>query len=230
MEMSKKISHVIYDLDGLLLDTESLHAQVNAALARAHGKTFTKALKSKMTGRPSMESAQLAVETLSLPLTAKEYMDRRNEYLFELFPRAKPMPGAVRLTYHLYRHGIPQAVATSTARYPFSLKTSRHQEWFSIFDCVVLGDDPAVKRGKPAPDIFTVAAERLQAPPESCLVFEDSPAGVLAAKAAGMSVVVVPAADADRSLYPEETVFLSSLANIDPSVWSLPAFDSFEAS
>jgi len=62
-----------------------------------------------------------------------------------LFPSAKPMPGARRLTEHFSRHGIPQAVASSSHRRDFELKITRHREWFECFQCVVLGDDPEVR-------------------------------------------------------------------------------------
>jgi pseudouridine-5'-monophosphatase len=135
------------------------------------------------------------------------------------------MPGAVRLTEHLHRHGVPQAVATSSDQKHFGLKTSRHQEWFRIFDCIIIGDDPSVERGKPAPDIFLQAAARLGVAAAHCLVFEDSPVGVAAARAAGMPVIAVP----DAHLKPEifhgtADQILRSLNEFDPAAWGLPPF------
>src|SRR5204863_2898165 len=100
-----------------------------------------------------------------------DYARERESMLATLFPSAHAMPGARRLTAHLAVHGIPQAVATSSHLGEFELKITQHREWFACFQCVVVGDDPAVKRGKPAPDIFLAAAARLGATPSQCLVF-----------------------------------------------------------
>jgi hypothetical protein len=86
-------------------------------------------------------------------------------------------------------------------------------------DCIVLGDDPTLKRGKPAPDIFLLAAQRLGASPEECLVFEDAHAGMEAALAAGMSVIVVPHPGVDKQLYRGASQILNSLTDFDPQLW-----------
>lgn len=225
MSTFKKITHVIYDLDGLLLGTESLHAQVNRQMASRYGKTFDNSVKSKIAGRNALDSAQIIVDMLEFPLTAEGYLEERNALIYELYPQAKPLPGAVRLTQHLYQHQIPQAVATSSARRPFELKTTHHQEWFALFECIVRGDDPAINQGKPAPDTFLIAAQRLETSPEQCLVLEDSLAGMEAALAAGMSVVVVPDHEMDKQLYGQAHQVLNSLADFEPQLWQLPAFD-----
>jgi pseudouridine-5'-monophosphatase len=144
--------------------------------------------------------------------------------LDELFPETEPMPGAVRLSRHLYRHGIPMAVATSSDRRHFELKITRHREWFRIFSSVVTGDDPAVGRGKPAPDIFLLAARTIGADPRRCLVFEDSPAGVEAALAAGMCVVAVPDPHMDEAAYGGAHQVIRSLEEADLPAWGLPPF------
>ncbi len=220
----KKITHVICDLDGLLLDTEPLHALIIQTVVGRYGKVFDRSMQSKLAGRNAWDSAQILVEMLALPITPQAYLEERKEFLAQLLPQAKPLPGAVRLTEHLHRHQIPQAVATSSGRLPFRFKTTHHQEWFALFDCIVLGDDPALQRGKPAPDIFLLAAQRLGAIPEQCLVFEDAPAGMEAALAAGMAVIVVPHPSVDKQLYREANQILNSLTEFEPHLWQLPAF------
>ena len=98
----------------------------------------------------------------------------------------------------------------------------RHTQWFQIFDDVILGDDPEISQGKPAPDIFLLAAKRLGVAPENCLVFEDSLAGMKAAKVAGMSVVVVPDPVFARELFQDADRVLNSLTEFEPQLWNLP--------
>lgn len=220
----KKITHVIYDVDGLLLDTEPLHALMIQKVVSRYGKVFDQSMQSKLNGRNALDSAQILVEMLALPITAQAFLQERSVFLEQLLPQAQPLPGAVSLIKHLHYHQIPQAVATSSGHHSFHLKTTHHQEWFALFDCIVLGDDPALERGKPAPDIFLLAAQHLGAIPEECLVFEDAQAGMEAALAAGMSVVVVPHPHVDKQLYREADQILNSLTDFEPHLWELPPF------
>jgi beta-phosphoglucomutase-like phosphatase (HAD superfamily) len=84
------------------------------------------------------------------------------------------------------------AIATSSRNASVMQKRQKHNRLFSYMRHIVTGDDPAVRHGKPAPDIFLEAARRLQVEPSCCLVFEDSIAGCLAGKSAGCYVVAVP--------------------------------------
>jgi len=113
---------------------------------------------------------------------------------------------------------VAQAVATSSSRPLFELKTRRHREWFRTFDVIVCGDDPRCVRGKPAPDIFLVAAAELGARPAACVVVEDSPAGVAAGRAAGMQVVAVPDPAMDRTRFAEADLVVDSLADLSPAL------------
>jgi pseudouridine 5'-phosphatase len=222
--MSVTITHIIYDLDGLLLDTEPLYTKAHQIVAARYGKVFDWTVKSKMIGLRAQDSAKIMIEGLQLPLSIPEYLDERKSLLEELFPQAEPLPGAVRLTNHFHKFAVPQAVATSSDRYYFELKTKRHSKWFDIFQCIVMGDDPEIKHGKPAPDSFLTAAKRMKAAPEHCLVFEDSPPGIKAAHAAGMTAIAVPDPHMDRAAYPNAHEILGNLNEFDPARWGLPTY------
>jgi pseudouridine-5'-monophosphatase len=211
-------------MDGLLLDTEPFYTEVTQKIVGRYGRTFDWTVKSKMIGKPALASAAILVETLNLPITPEDYLRERAVMLAELFPLAKAMPGARRLTQHLAQRSVPQAVATSSHASEFQLKIRQHRDWFACFQCVVLGDDPEVRRGKPAPDIFLTAAKRLGAQPELCLVLEDAPSGVEAARAAGMSVVAVPNPGMNTDDCRAADQILPSLEAFDPAAWGLPPF------
>jgi len=192
------ISHVIFDMDGLILDTEPLYTAATVQIAERHGSAveFDWQLKVRQMGLPKMDLARLIVSEMKLPISAEQYAEEAVQIQEKSFPSATLMPGAERLIRHLISTGVPVAVATSSPRQTFELKTQAHQELFSLFNHVVNGsDDPEVGAGKPAPDIFLVCARRFADPPADprrCLVFEDSPAGVKAALSAGMNCVMVP--------------------------------------
>jgi pseudouridine-5'-monophosphatase len=211
----RPVSHVIFDMDGVLLDTETLYTEATQHIVGRFGKTYDWSVKANMIGRPAMDSARYLVETLALPISPDEYLSERAVIFEELMPTAEAMPGARELTTFLAARGIPMAVASSSSRAMFDLKTTRHREWFTTFDVVVLGDDSRVHRGKPAPDIFLVAAGALGASTHRCLVIEDAPAGVDAARAAGMQVVAIPDPGMDRSRLVHADLVLNSLIEVN---------------
>lgn len=220
--MYESITHIIYDLDGLLLDTESLHERANSEIAKRYGKTFDRNIKLAIAGRPTLDSAKILVELLELPLTPAEYLIERNQVLYPLYATAKTLPGTIELIGHLAKHDIPQAIASSSSQHHFKLKTAHYQQWLKVFKTITLGDDPEIKEGKPAPDIFSITANRLNAAPEKCLVFEDSVAGIKAAIAAGMPVVAIPDPVFDRELFKDANLVLDSMAQFQPQDWGLP--------
>ncbi|MFQ5351930.1 MAG: HAD-IA family hydrolase [Candidatus Binatia bacterium] len=210
------MSHVIYDLDGVLLDTEQFYTQATSEIVSRWGKRFDWTVKANMIGRPSLDSARYLVEALDLPISAERYLEMRSARLVELFPHSPERAGAEEFTRRLHALGVPQAIATSSERTLFDLKSTNHSSWFSIFEAVLTGDDERVERGKPAPDIFIVTAEILGVSPSLCLVVEDSPVGLEAALAAGMQVVAMPDPAMDRSLYSTASLLVTSFSELDP--------------
>lgn len=217
MKLRHPVACAIFDLDGVLLDTEHFYTEVTQEICGAYGKVFDWSIKRNMIGRPSLESAEYLVDALSLPISAREYLSRRTSRLEELFAGTDGRPGAEAFTRDLVRAGVPLAVATSSERRLFELKTGRHRDWFSIFSAIVVGDDPRVKVGKPAPDIFLVAAACLGIEPDRCVVFEDAPAGLDAAHAAGMQVIALPDPAMDRAPYAAADLVIDSFEELSPA-------------
>lgn len=215
----------LFDMDGLLLDTEVIYTRVTQHIVGRFGKTFDWSIKSNMIGRPSIDSARYLVAALELPITPEQYLEERGGLLRQYFADCDALPGAERLVRHLNKHGVSIAVATSSERELYEIKTTRHRDWFNLFDCVVTGDDKAVKNGKPAPDIFNVAADRLGSADRSAVVFEDAPSGLAAGKAAGMLVVVVPDANMDLRRYQEADCILDSLEQFCPEQFGFPEYE-----
>ena len=209
-------------MDGLLLDTERIYTQITQSIVGRYGKTYDWSLKSNMIGRPALDSARYLVKMLELPITPEEYLKERSVLAPTEFPKCMPMPGARELVRHLKSHDIPIAVATSSNRGLYEIKTTHHQDWFGLFDAIVTGDDPEISQGKPAPDIFLVAAKRLGVDPASALVFEDAPSGLAAGVAAGARVITVPDPNMDPSRYAEATQVLASLEQFKPEIFGLP--------
>ncbi|KRF98274.1 uncharacterized protein Dwil_GK23925, isoform B [Drosophila willistoni] len=225
----RNVTHCIFDMDGLLLDTERLYTEATQMILDPYGKQYTFAVKEQIMGLQTRPLAEFLVKEYDLPITWEEYAAKQKENAQMLMRNAGLMPGAERLLRHLHAHKVPFCLATSSSADMFELKTTLHRELFDLFNHRVCGSsDAEVKNGKPAPDIFLVAAQRFKdiPKPESCLVFEDSPNGVTAGISAGMQVVMVPDERLSKERCDHATQVLASLEDFKPEQFGLPPFSN----
>ncbi|XP_057654562.1 probable pseudouridine-5'-phosphatase [Diorhabda carinulata] len=224
----KKVTHVIFDMDGLLLESESVYDNIIGCIADQYGKSYTEDCKLKVLGTPEVDTAKIVVRELGLPITPEEFLKVYKKKQQDELAHPPLLPGVKELVKHLYKNEVPIAVATSSSLEAMLLKTKDHQEVFKLFSHIVCGSsDPDVKNGKPAPDIFLVCASRFpdKPDPSNCLVFEDAPNGVRGAVSAGMQAVMVPAPYVPKELTKQATQVLNSLTSFRPELFGLPAYD-----
>uniref|UniRef100_A0A915DKP9 Uncharacterized protein n=1 Tax=Ditylenchus dipsaci TaxID=166011 RepID=A0A915DKP9_9BILA len=197
---SSKITHVIFDFDGVLLDTETVFYETNARCLKHFGSAYNKDLKQGQMGRKMEEGVNWLLQQTGLSkqgVSAEEYIVLYKKILDEMFSeKPREMPGAKRLVDHLLAHNIPVAICTGSASDEFKLKTQMCQHLIKDIPLIVLaGDDPEVKRGKPSPDPYNVTMKRFSPPPanpKQVLVFEDSVNGALSGIAANTTTVMIP--------------------------------------
>jgi HAD superfamily hydrolase (TIGR01509 family) len=181
---------VIFDLDGLMVDSESLAEQAWRQVLAGYGRKLDDQTFREILGLRVADSACLICERFHLPISSEEAQAERDRLFLEAVPtRLRARPGLYPLLDELTVRGLPLGVATSGHRQYVTLAL-RTVELAGRFRAVATGDE--VEQGKPAPDIYLLAAERLDVPPACCLALEDAPLGVESACAAGMTCVAVP--------------------------------------
>ena len=182
---------VIFDMDGLLLDSERVALAFFAQAAEELGAAWSEEIGLSMVGLNSRDSDALLLQAFGPAYPLASLRERFGD-LYEAAIHAGAIPAkpfAHELIDTLGAMRIPCAVATSTRRFRAEAKLARAR-LLPCFGALACGDE--VMRGKPAPDIFELAAARLGVEPVNCLALEDSNAGVRAAVSANMQVVMVP--------------------------------------
>ena len=210
---------VVFDLDGLMFNTEALYQKVGAEMLRRRGKLFDAELLDAMMGRPAGAALQLMIDYHKLDNTIAELKAETDAIFATLLDEGlEQMPGLARLLESLERAGIPKAIATSSGP-DFAQNVLDRFELAPRFEFILTCDD--IREGKPHPEIYRLAAHRLGLAPRELLVLEDSHHGCRSAIAAGAIVVAVPAGPSRRHDFSGAALVADSLA--DPRLLALLA-------
>ena len=182
---------IIFDMDGVLVDSEPLFLKaINSLLVKESAEPVTDdENQTTLIGTTVEETWRLLIEMRGLPESLQFYLEKYDLAVKEVLQaELTPRPGVRQLLDACAQRKLPKAVASSSLRLWVNLKleTLGFQD---SFDVVLGGDD--VTKGKPEPDIYLLAAERLKIPPAQCIAIEDSPVGIAAAVSAGIYTVAV---------------------------------------
>jgi HAD superfamily hydrolase (TIGR01509 family) len=188
--LKEPVEAALFDMDGLLLDTEALYMQAMQAAARTLKRDMPLAFCHSMVGIPGKECNRMIAELYGEGFSIDEFRGHFSTRIRELLDEHIPVkPGAIELLEFLEARGVPRAVATSAGR-----TTAEHHlgraGLLGRFQALATRDD--VAHAKPAPDVYLEAARRLGVMPERCIAFEDSNVGLTAAHAAGTMAFFVP--------------------------------------
>jgi HAD superfamily hydrolase (TIGR01509 family) len=212
-----EIRAVVFDFDGLMVNTEEVFQLSGTELLRRRGKEPTPAIFHGMMGRRSHEALAYLIEVMRLDDTVEQLQAESTEIFFSLLDDIlQPMPGLFELLEAIERRNLPKAVATSSERV-YLHKLLDRIGLRERFNTLLTAED--VTHGKPHPEIYLTAAKRLGVHPGQMLVLEDSEMGTRAAAAAGAHIISVPHQHSAHFDFREAKAIASSLA--DPVILRL---------
>ena len=204
---------VIFDMDGVLIDSEPLHFEACNLILTRHGPALTEEENQSFLGWNESSFWREIVKRFSLPGTVEGYtMERRRIFVQLLENRLPLLPGVKPFIHRLLSRGLKLAVASSSDG-ELIQQILAMSGLSPLFSALAAGDE--VANPKPDPEIFLLAARRLSVTPEACLVFEDSPSGVHAALAAGMEVVRSLSPMTHGLAFPKTVLKVENFQNID---------------
>ena len=216
-QSAPSVKAVVFDLDGLMFNTEDIYLQVGSEVLRRRNKQFTPELVDAMMGlRPAQAIARM-IEWHDLTDTV-EQIEKESRDIFTplLDTQLAPMPGLIALLDAIESADIPKAIATSRSR-RFAEEVLGRFDLIERFAFLLSAED--VHRGKPDPEIYQLAASRLGISTTAMLVLEDSQTGLTAAVASGACAVAVPGIHSARHDFSQATWIASGLS--DPKIYAL---------
>jgi HAD superfamily hydrolase (TIGR01509 family) len=215
--MSNKRKALIFDMDGVIIDSEPLHLKAYQTVLASYQIHYSEADNRQFLGRKDSDCAAALVERFQLPLTGLEFLAKKLAITDQLIRmEAQSQPGIMDALKKAMDLGLPCGIASSAALSTIHLVVDS-LGIKAFFQSLTSGEE--VLHGKPAPDVFLKAAERLKADAANCLVIEDTINGIKAAKAAGMQCVSVPCNTTRYQDHSEADIRLESISQLDLANW-----------
>ncbi len=185
----KDIKAIIFDLDGTLVDSMWIWKQIDIDFLEKRGIILPEDLQKEIEGKSFTETAKYFIERFELNESIEEIQSEWNEMARQFYAERIPLkPGVKQLLINAKLHGVKMGIGTSNSR-ELLLEVIKAHQIEDFFETIRTSCE--VSQGKPFPDIFLKVAEDLGVLPTECLVFEDTHAGVMAAKSAGMKAVAI---------------------------------------
>ena len=185
------IKAVIFDMDGLMVEANSTYVNAETRLVNEYGKEYSHEIRKKYIGKRISAMLEVIIKEYELPITLAEGEEKLRKYVKENFKKQSValLPGCEQLIKSLSKSGkYLMAVASSSPKEMIEIVVKRFG-FKDDFSVIVSSEE--VENGKPAPDIFLKCAELLKISPNKCVVLEDAPLGIQAAKQAGMMSIAV---------------------------------------
>jgi len=208
---------LIFDMDGVIIDSEPMHYVAFRRFFQNIGIDFTQEENDLHLGRKDIEIAELLIKKFALSHTKEQLVESKESIFRELIvAQAAPRPGLIDTLVSAKNLNVQTAVASSATMPSIELivNTLKIRPYFHNLSS---GDE--VPNGKPAPDVFLLAANRMNVKPENCLVIEDTEAGVEAARRAGMRVVAIPCDATRHQTHEHADMRLTSLCELNIKDW-----------
>lgn len=207
------ISAIVFDMDGVIVDSEPFHLMAKQMVFELYGIDYTERHNREYLGRKDLHMFQDMVKKRNMNIGAERLVMAKEAILCQLLiNKALPCPGVLEILLNARREGLPLAVASSGAASAVNLVL----ELFGIrhfFSSVSTGDD--VHNGKPAPDVYLRATRQLNIDPAYCLAIEDTANGIAAAKSAGLIACAIPCKSTEHEDHSYADMRIKKLDDLD---------------